>query len=383
MLEAVQKLLLFRSFGNPTAKSSKKSCQRCRPVPPEKHRGNPVQGHSWAGDSPKEKPTRESNPPNASIHCPAAHADDGELCPNAPRSCCSPAEPAPGPGGGRRSAAVAPTEAPPAEPEPAPPVAEAPPPAEPEPAPPAVEAKAAEAAAAAPPTSPKSRRLLWAPLPSAPRPGPVSRSVKATIAWASRPLRSSTLPEIASRKAIKRCFALACRWRVPTSSSGRQPRRHGAVHTASQRQLGHLWSGGTIGEAALGIYEGYFSSRANASGLKGGRFAMNYGEALVIGNLDWHQSARAFDGVHAKYKMNKGYVDAFATQTGSGFGTVTDPFAGDTYFWGLYSGWAATSKRDWTSTFTFSASRSLPPRTLRAPTLPPARPSPISATAPR
>ncbi len=97
--------------------------------------------------------------------------------------------------------------------------------------------------------------------------------------------------------------------------------------------------GGTVGEANVGIYEGYFKFAGARAELKGGRFMMNYGEALIIGNLAWHQSARAFDGVHAKYKMNKGYLDAFATQVASGWGTVADPFlAGDTYFWGLYSG---------------------------------------------
>jgi hypothetical protein len=66
---------------------------------------------------------------------------------------------------------------------------------------------------------------------------------------------------------------------------------------------------------------------------------------LVIGNLDWHQSGRAFDGLHAKYKMKKGYVDLFATQTASGYPAQTDPFlAGDTYFWGLYSSWGGYIK---------------------------------------
>ncbi len=62
-------------------------------------------------------------------------------------------------------------------------------------------------------------------------------------------------------------------------------------------------------------------------------------------NLAWHQSGRAFDGLHAKYKMKKGYVDLFGTQTASGFGTTTDPFlSGDSYFWGLYSGFGGYIK---------------------------------------
>lgn len=97
-------------------------------------------------------------------------------------------------------------------------------------------------------------------------------------------------------------------------------------------------AGGTVGEANLGIYEGFFMLKSKMLEVKGGRFAMNYGDALIIGNLDWHQSGRAFDGLHTHFILDKGYVDAFLTQQAEGWAAVNNPFlAGDSYFWGLYS----------------------------------------------
>lgn len=118
----------------------------------------------------------------------------------------------------------------------------------------------------------------------------------------------------------------------------------GQVYIAPQASgsWGTSGVGGTIGAAALGIYEGYFKFTSERFDFKAGRFAMNYGEAMVIGNLDWNEAGRAFDGAHGHYKMNKGYVDLFVTQTAEGaFGVppVTDPFlGGDSYFWGAYAG---------------------------------------------
>lgn len=104
-------------------------------------------------------------------------------------------------------------------------------------------------------------------------------------------------------------------------------------------QFGTSGIGGTIGEANLGIYEGYFRVTSKRLDFTAGRFAMNYGEAMVIGNLDWHQSGRAFDGLHAHYKMREGYIDFFGTQLAEAWPASTDPFlAGDTYFWGAYAG---------------------------------------------
>lgn len=96
--------------------------------------------------------------------------------------------------------------------------------------------------------------------------------------------------------------------------------------------------GGTIGETALGIYQGYFKIASDTLAVKVGRFEMKYGDVLMIGNLDWHQSGRAFDGAHVSYKAGKALIDGFITQTGEGGPGVSKPFmGGDNYFWGLYA----------------------------------------------
>lgn len=113
----------------------------------------------------------------------------------------------------------------------------------------------------------------------------------------------------------------------------------GSIYFAPQASgsWGTSGSGGTVGEANVGIYEGYFKLAGEHLSFKAGRFAMNYGEALVIGNLDWHQSGRAFDGAMFTAKAGKATIDAFFTQTAEGWPTQGQPFfAGDAFFWGAY-----------------------------------------------
>jgi len=113
----------------------------------------------------------------------------------------------------------------------------------------------------------------------------------------------------------------------------------GSIYFAPQASgtWGTSGTGGTVGEANLGIYEGYFKLSGEHLTFKAGRFAMNYGDSLVIGNLDWHQSGRAFDGVHFSAQAGKASIDAFFTQQASGWPTQAQPFlAGDAFFWGAY-----------------------------------------------
>ena len=114
----------------------------------------------------------------------------------------------------------------------------------------------------------------------------------------------------------------------------------GSVYVAPQASgsWGTQGIGGTIGEANLGIYEGYFKLQGKRLTGKVGRFAMNYGDAGVIGNLDWHESGRAFDGAHFSYAAGKAKIDAFATQTNELYPASPEPFlGGDNYFWGVYA----------------------------------------------
>lgn len=102
-------------------------------------------------------------------------------------------------------------------------------------------------------------------------------------------------------------------------------------------QWGTSGLGGTIGAVDAGLYEGYFLVRGKHLTGKVGRFAMNYGDAMVIGNLDWHQAGRAFDGVHFSAKPGGMQLDFFLTQTAEGQPLMPEPFAGDTYFYGAYA----------------------------------------------
>ncbi len=107
---------------------------------------------------------------------------------------------------------------------------------------------------------------------------------------------------------------------------------------------------GTVAENNVGIYEGYLRFSGESLSFDAGRFMMDYGDALVVGNLDWHQTARSFDGVRARFSLReKSYVDTFITQAtpsggpgAEGHPGVSAPlFGGDSYFWGVYAGLGA------------------------------------------
>lgn len=94
----------------------------------------------------------------------------------------------------------------------------------------------------------------------------------------------------------------------------------------------------TITDYNLGLHEGFL--RLTEKGVfyfDIGRFELNYGDALVIGNLGWHQTARAFEGMRARFQIEKAWLDFFVTQLDEGR-PVSDPIgAGDQYFYGAYA----------------------------------------------
>lgn len=100
----------------------------------------------------------------------------------------------------------------------------------------------------------------------------------------------------------------------------------------------------TVAEQNVGLYEGYFRVEGRSLALDVGRFSMNYGDSLVVGSLDWHQTGRSFEGARVRQVLDRGWIDGFVTQTpraaettAEGHPTLNEPvFAGDTYFWGLY-----------------------------------------------
>lgn len=102
---------------------------------------------------------------------------------------------------------------------------------------------------------------------------------------------------------------------------------------------GNWGQNGSVGEADLGIYEGYFKIRTERLDTQVGRMMMNYGDALVIGDLDWNEKGQAFDAVRFHYKMERGYLDVFGAQLREGHPQGADQFlGGDGYFWGAYAG---------------------------------------------
>lgn len=98
------------------------------------------------------------------------------------------------------------------------------------------------------------------------------------------------------------------------------------------------YNANTITDYNLGLHEGFLRlTEKGVFSLDVGRFELNYGDALVIGNLGWHQTARAFEGMRARLHIDKAWVDLFVTQLDEGR-PLSDPIAaGDQYLYGVYA----------------------------------------------
>ncbi len=95
----------------------------------------------------------------------------------------------------------------------------------------------------------------------------------------------------------------------------------------------------TVGESDLGVVEGYLRLKTPDWDLDVGRFIMNYGISAVIGSLDWHQSARSFQGARWMLHLpEKAFVDLFMTQQAEGAPGERAFARGDEYFTGAYAG---------------------------------------------
>lgn len=102
---------------------------------------------------------------------------------------------------------------------------------------------------------------------------------------------------------------------------------------------------GGLADANLGLHEADLRIIDHHWSLQIGRFEMAYGDHLVIGTVDWHETGRAFDGarVHVPLATESAYLDIFATQVAEGVGRLAPApsaaFAdGDSYFVGVYAG---------------------------------------------
>jgi hypothetical protein len=90
----------------------------------------------------------------------------------------------------------------------------------------------------------------------------------------------------------------------------------------------------------IALYEGYFSIIGESASIQAGRFEMNYGDALVIGNLGWNESARSFNGARSSFELGgtPAFLDLFATIVTDGRAATGEALFGDVYFWGAYAG---------------------------------------------
>ena len=96
----------------------------------------------------------------------------------------------------------------------------------------------------------------------------------------------------------------------------------------------------TISNPNFGVYEAFVRLNNDLLTLDVGHFAMNYGDALIIGDLRWHQTARSFDGARIRLRPSSKpvWVDVFFTQQNDGLGGPDGAaFAGDVFFAGVYA----------------------------------------------
>jgi hypothetical protein len=74
-----------------------------------------------------------------------------------------------------------------------------------------------------------------------------------------------------------------------------------------------------------------------------GRYVMFYGDQRLIGHLEWANSARTYDGVRAKWKKDKAWVDLFVCKPRETLNAAGNPTLrpdDDQDFAGVYGGWS-------------------------------------------
>lgn len=109
-------------------------------------------------------------------------------------------------------------------------------------------------------------------------------------------------------------------------------------------QASGLWhvGGNSLEDPSLGLHEGVLVLNWPVVRAEVGRFEMTYGEHLVVGNVGWHETGRAFDGFRLRlspYDEEDFWIDFFGTVLTEGFfeGPYGNPLgSGDEYFFGLY-----------------------------------------------
>jgi Alginate export len=97
----------------------------------------------------------------------------------------------------------------------------------------------------------------------------------------------------------------------------------------------------TITDVNLNLHEGFMRTQGKWVRFDAGRFELNYGDTLVIGNLDWNETGRTFDGFRARIAKSptSAWLDLFATVVTEGKSQVPVHKVGDgdIYFMGAYA----------------------------------------------
>ncbi|HEY6723844.1 MAG TPA: alginate export family protein [Polyangiaceae bacterium] len=253
----------------------------------------------------------------------------------------------------------------PAEP---PPDAEPPPAAEPVPEGP----PAAEAAAEAPPAAPASQPAPAAPEP-APEPLPVPEPAPGAAATpAPDPAAAPAAPALPlsvtgsfwTRYELRRGYhdhGLTTNARLHREGDYLVSRARLTVKTTpldigndmkasatfapqaayTMGETGTTPANTTVGDQPpVTLYEGYASVGGSTARVDAGRFMMDYGDSFIIGNLNWNELGRSFNGarLHITPSESPLYIDVFGTLIHEGRTVTTDVVQGDVYFWGVYAG---------------------------------------------
>jgi hypothetical protein len=111
------------------------------------------------------------------------------------------------------------------------------------------------------------------------------------------------------------------------------PQAHGTHSTQGTPTTGDSYD--------LRVQEAYMRLQGSGFRLDLGRFAMDYGDALVIGQSNWSEASRAFQGGRVRLTARDNpdyYTDIFATLVSEGSLSTGSIFSGDQYFYGAYTG---------------------------------------------
>jgi hypothetical protein len=264
--------------------------------------------------------------------------------------------------------------------EPAPPVEAAPPPPAAEPAPvaepapaPVVEPAPAPVAPVPAPAAPAAPAAATEPAAAPPPEAPLIRPVASLFTrfelrdQFDKVTTAITAPTPPDRRVDSDTFRYRARFGLETKKFDL-----GADTSIQVRflpQASGVWGvgGDTLTDAALDMHEGYLMVHGPWYRADVGRFEMVYGEHFVIGNVDWNETGRSFDGLRLRIapKDSGFWIDSFFTLLDEGAaetaaarvtipgtmppvtapvpGTMVpapqgDPFAvGDSYLAGIYA----------------------------------------------